>query len=269
MDGSEADEAAILAVLQGGDRGLAAAGLRGLGEPLGAVAADAADVCLRFLRRPGGRGLGRDRRAASGPSWSRFPEKTEFEGQVRWENVNVVIDGTMAWVDLRPDRRPTPARLPQAGSRISRSLHRIDGAWKLSCMVMMESTVEQASCPLIEVDADARVLWTNPLARERMRGHPGLVVAAGRLRARHRERDAALREAVRLASQRAAEPAPADVGAEAGLRGRRSARTTAGCRSLLGAARGRQGAGRPSTTPTRSRAGSPGRRRSTASRRRR
>jgi DNA-binding CsgD family transcriptional regulator len=35
----------------------------------------------------------------------------------------------------------------------------------------------------------------------RMRGHEGLVVAAGRLRARHRERDAALRDAVRLAFQ--------------------------------------------------------------------
>ena len=42
-------------------------------------------------------------------------------------------------------------------------------------MVMMESTVEQANCPLIEVDADARILWTNRLARERIRGHPGLV----------------------------------------------------------------------------------------------
>jgi DNA-binding CsgD family transcriptional regulator len=80
-----------------------------------------------------------------------------------------------------------------------RILHRIDGAWKIGCMVMMESSVEEASCPLIEVDADARILWTNRLGRERMQSYPGLVAAAGRLRARRRDRDAALRDAVRLA----------------------------------------------------------------------
>ena len=39
----------------------------------------------------------------------------------------------------------------------------------------------------------------NPQARERMRGYPGLVVAAGRLRARRREREAGLSGAVRSA----------------------------------------------------------------------
>ena len=70
-------------------------------------------------------------------------------------------------------------------------------------VVMMESTVEQANCPLIEVDADARTLWMNQVARERMRGNEGLVAAAGRLRARDRERDVTLRNALRLAFQAA------------------------------------------------------------------
>ncbi|RUM25216.1 LuxR family transcriptional regulator [Rhizobium vallis] len=125
----------------------------------------------------------------------RFPEKYAFDGRVRWEKVNIVVDGNMAWMtfdqigsDTGEDRK-----------RQLRILHRIDGAWKISCMVMLESSVEEASCPLIEVDADARILWTNRLARERMRGHPGLVAAAGRLRARRRDRDVALREAMRLA----------------------------------------------------------------------
>ncbi len=54
---------------------------------------------------------------------------------------------------------------------------------------------------MIEVNAELRVLWMNPQARDRMRGHPELVVAAGRLRARRRERDPALRDAVRWASR--------------------------------------------------------------------
>ncbi len=125
----------------------------------------------------------------------RFPEKHTFAERVRWEKVNVIVDGNMAWVtydqigtDTGEDRK-----------RLLKIMHRIDGAWKIGCMVLMESGVEEANCPLIEVDADARILWTNRLARERLRGHPGLVSAAGRLRARRRERNPGLRDAVRLA----------------------------------------------------------------------
>jgi DNA-binding CsgD family transcriptional regulator len=126
---------------------------------------------------------------------ARFPQKLDFSGRVRWEHVNVVIDGNAAWVtfdqigsDTGEDRK-----------RQLRILHRIDGAWKIACVVVMECNVEEARCPLIEVDAGARILWTNRLARERLNGHPGLVAAGGRLRARQRQRDAALREAIGLA----------------------------------------------------------------------
>lgn len=63
----------------------------------------------------------------------------------------------------------------------------------------MQGTVEHATCPMIEVASDGRVRWMNRLAEERMRNHPGLLVAAGRLRARRQDRDAALREALRWA----------------------------------------------------------------------
>jgi DNA-binding CsgD family transcriptional regulator len=138
---------------------------------------------------------------------ARFTEKAEFAGRVRWERMNVVVDGTVAWAtfdqiggDTGEDRK-----------RALRILHRIDGAWKIACVVVMECTVEEARCPLIEVDAGARILWTNRLARERLRGHPGLVTAAGRLRARRRERDAALSEAVRLAARELQSQRPLNV----------------------------------------------------------
>jgi len=125
----------------------------------------------------------------------RFPEKQDFDTRVRWENVNIVVDGNVAWMtfdqiggDTGEDRK-----------RQLRILHRIGGDWKIGCLVMMESSVEEANCPLIEVDAEARILWMNRLARQRLAGHAGLVDAAGRLRARRRERDAGLRDAVLLA----------------------------------------------------------------------
>ena len=121
----------------------------------------------------------------------RFPDKQAFAGRVRWEKVNIVIDGNMAWISFDQIGSDTG----EDRKRQLRILHRIDGAWKIGCMVMMESSVEEANCPLIEVDAEARILWTNRLARERIRGHPGLVAAAGRLRARHRDRDAGVARA--------------------------------------------------------------------------
>ncbi|OJF90333.1 DUF4440 domain-containing protein [Pararhizobium antarcticum] len=125
----------------------------------------------------------------------RFPETQNFSDHVRWENVNIVIAETMAWVTY--DQIGI-----DGGNDLKRELkilQRVDGVWTISCMVMMESAVEQVSFPLIEVDADLRILWSNQLAQERIRDHPGLVVAAGRLRARRRKHDPALREAVRLA----------------------------------------------------------------------
>jgi DNA-binding CsgD family transcriptional regulator len=138
---------------------------------------------------------------------ARFPEKTDFARQVRWERMNVVVDGNMAWMtydqigsDTGEDRKHQ-----------LRILHRIDGVWKIACLVMMMCTVEEAQCPLIEVDADARILWTNRLARERLRGHAGLVDAAGRLRTRRRERDAALHEAVHMAYRELRSQRPLNV----------------------------------------------------------
>ena len=137
----------------------------------------------------------------------RFTERSRFAGRVRWERVNVVVDGTMAWAtfdqiggDTGEDRK-----------RALRILHRIDGTWKIACVVVMECTVEEARCPLIEEDAEARILWMNRLAQERLRGDAGLVDAAGRLRARRRACDAALREAVSLACRELQRQRPLNV----------------------------------------------------------
>lgn len=101
----------------------------------------------------------------------------------------------MAWVtfdqigsDAEEDRK-----------RRLRILHRVDGIWKIGCVVVMECTAEETSRPLIEVGDNAKISWMNGLARQRIRQHPGLVAAAGRLQASRRERDGELRDAVCLA----------------------------------------------------------------------
>ncbi|RXT30569.1 DUF4440 domain-containing protein [Rhizobium leguminosarum] len=125
----------------------------------------------------------------------RFPQKRAFSEHVRWQKVNVIVAENMGWVTY--DQTGI-----DGGDDLKRELkilHRVDGVWKIGCVVMMEGSIEQSNFPLIEIDADTRILWTNRLAQERIRGHQGLAVAAGRLRARRREHDPALREAVRLA----------------------------------------------------------------------
>jgi len=194
MDDSEAEKAAILAVLRS--------------ETEAWLQRDFEALASHWLQSPEARRMeafaslgvrvdeGWDAIAARlSKIVERFPEKHSFAERARWENVNVVVDGNMAWVtydqigtDTGEDRK-----------RLLKILHRIDGVWKIACLVLMESGVEEASCPLIEVDAEARILWMNRLARERLHDHPGLVDAAGRLRARHRDHDAGLRDTLRLA----------------------------------------------------------------------
>lgn len=125
----------------------------------------------------------------------RFPQQQATWEQVRWENLNVNIAENMAWV--------TYDQIGLDGAedmkRELKVLQRLDGVWKIACVVMLEGAVEQAGVPLIEVDVNMRIMWTNRLAHELLRSHEGLVNAGGRLRARHRSQDPALREAVQQA----------------------------------------------------------------------
>ncbi|MUZ76187.1 LuxR family transcriptional regulator [Agrobacterium vitis] len=125
----------------------------------------------------------------------RFPQRRIFSEHVRWDKVNVIVAENMAWVTYDQIGIDGGEDL----KRELKILHRIGGVWKISCVVMMESTVKQANLPLIEVDADMRILWTNQLAQERIHDHQGLAFVAGRLRARRRKHASALRDTVRLA----------------------------------------------------------------------
>jgi DNA-binding CsgD family transcriptional regulator len=132
----------------------------------------------------------------------RFPNTHDVSERIRWERVNIVLGMDMAWVSYDQVGTDTGDEFECTGVEHQLKIfHRIDGVWKIGCLVSLQRTVEQATCPLIEVDANARVLWMNRPAQDRMRDHPGLAVAAGRLRARRRDCDTALREAVSWAFQ--------------------------------------------------------------------
>ena len=127
----------------------------------------------------------------------RFSQPYDTADRLRWEKVNIVLGTDMAWVSYDQVGSDSGDDFEMSGLQQELKIfHRIDGAWKIGCLVLMQRTVEHVTCPLIEVDADGRVVWMNRQAEVRMRDHPGLVLAAGRLRARLRDRDAGLRDAL-------------------------------------------------------------------------
>lgn len=141
---------------------------------------------------------------------ARHPEPKSFEGRVRWENVNLVVDGDMGWVTYDQIGLDDEADV----KRLLKVVQRVDGAWRIACLAVMQSIATHSECPLIEVDAEARVLWMNERARERIGTHAGLVVSAGRLLARQRSRRPALREALRLAFRELGSQVPLNVSAK-------------------------------------------------------
>jgi len=127
----------------------------------------------------------------------RHPRAHDITQRLRRDNVNVVVVGDMAWCSYDQIATDIGDDLDIAGLQHKVDvLQRIEGTWKIGCQVLMQTTVDQSPSPLIEVDAEMRVLWMNPAAPARIRDHPGLLVAAGRLRARQRRYETGLREAV-------------------------------------------------------------------------
>ena len=121
--------------------------------------------------------------------------------KVRRENLSLRITGAMAWATYDQYSEDTPDPFSLAGLQHElKILEKVDGKWKLSCVSVLKPYQQFLDCPMIQVDALARVLWINELARTRIRRHPGLTISAGTLRARSRISDRDLRVAIAWAA---------------------------------------------------------------------
>ena len=164
---------------EGRDRRLAAPGFRGTGAALGAFAADPADDGVRLARHAGGRGLGRDRRRVSSARWSGSRSTTTSPSASAGKRSTSSSAAT--WPGSATTRSaPIPATISRcAGVQHELKIfQRIDGAWKIGCLALMQGTVEHATCPLIEVDADGQ----GPLDEPAGRGADARPSRAGRRR---------------------------------------------------------------------------------------
>ena len=141
---------------------------------------------------------------------ARSPQTYDSRERLRWEKVNVVVSADMAWVTYDQVGIDAGDAFEMTGVQHELKIfHRIDGIWKIGCLVLMQRGVDHAACPLIEVDPTGRVLWMNTQAKDRIADHESLLIANGRLRTRQRSNEGALRDALSWAfSQLAAELPP-------------------------------------------------------------
>ncbi|MGB8819526.1 MAG: LuxR C-terminal-related transcriptional regulator [Rhizobiaceae bacterium] len=122
--------------------------------------------------------------------------------RVHRERMNVVVNGDTAWVthDQIGDRTGDSCEL--AGTQHELKIfQRMEGQWKIICIVVLQRAMDHETCPLIEVGPDKRVLWMNAHAHEQINSHPVLIISGGRLRARNRSHDAGLQGAVDWANR--------------------------------------------------------------------
>ncbi|MEP5154042.1 DUF4440 domain-containing protein [Planktotalea sp.] len=104
-------------------------------------------------------------------------ENTEWltPESIKRENMNVVVSAEMAWVsyDQIGDMSDKPTELAGRYYEL-KILHKIDGIWKIACIVGTQMRVDHVRAPLVEVDKTARILWMNEAAQERLSEHPML-----------------------------------------------------------------------------------------------
>lgn len=199
MDKSEADRAAILAVLRAESdaylrRDYDALASHWVQSPQARLMTVFASLGVRVEK--GWEAIGARYRGIMGRSLPKY----DAAERVHLENINVVLGGDMAWVSYEQIAPDIGDGLEVAGLQHELKIfHRVGGSWKIGCMVVVQGTVELANWPLIEVDSDLRILWMNKQARQQIVGHPGLVAAAGQLRARRSDHRQALSAAVDLA----------------------------------------------------------------------
>ncbi|MBY5931972.1 DUF4440 domain-containing protein [Tateyamaria omphalii] len=113
------------------------------------------------------------------------------------ENYSIVIGSDMAWVsyDQIGDAPSIPKDIPGQYHEL-KILQKVDGAWKISCLVSTQIRTTSTQSPMIEVDGEGRVLEMNTSAQDRLPDHPLLYLKANRIWARGEDALVHLQEAV-------------------------------------------------------------------------
>jgi DNA-binding CsgD family transcriptional regulator len=138
-----------------------------------------------------------------------FPQNFDAREVLRWDNIQIVVSGDLAWVSYDQIVLKQAEGLHAAPfAHEIKIVQRFNGLWKVVCVMVVAPGISREDTPLIELDADGRVVAINALARQRLKSHLGLLVSAERPRARLRQYDPGLQKAIKLNKDRLATNLP-------------------------------------------------------------
>jgi DNA-binding CsgD family transcriptional regulator len=138
-----------------------------------------------------------------------FPQNFDAREVLRWDNIQIQVLGDMAWVTYdQVVTHPVPGLHAAPFSHETKIAQRIDGAWKLVCLIVVAPGVGREDVPLIELGSDGRVVSINALARVSLDKRASLVVSHGRPHARDRGFDPGLQAAIENCTMRLATNLP-------------------------------------------------------------
>jgi DNA-binding CsgD family transcriptional regulator len=128
-----------------------------------------------------------------------FP--TPLPDDLRRENLEIVLGADMAMVTFDQISGTTGDPFDVAGLQHEmRIMQKIDGRWKILCVSVLKPEEQSVLYPLVQVDALAKVLWLNDLARDWLGQHKKLRLSQGRLRGEGSGVDKQLRAAIAWAA---------------------------------------------------------------------
>lgn len=126
------------------------------------------------------------------------PSRAEVERQ----NLAIEIDGDTAWAAFdQIVTDPSDPLDPPSVSYNLRILERGADGWKIVFHGVWGQRGHDAEGPVVEVDADARILWMNAAAARALPGFPGLTQSHGVLRASRPATDREFRAAIARAAE--------------------------------------------------------------------
>ena len=148
-------------------------------------------------------------RAKFEEGFRQFPQNFDAKALLRWDNLQIVKSGEMAWVSYdQIALRNIPGMHVSPFAHETKIIWRIDGKWKLVCLIVIAPGIERQNTPRIELDNDGKVASVNEMGRARLAEHAGLVVSASRLRALQKVHDPELQSAIEACKQRLATNLP-------------------------------------------------------------
>ena len=121
---------------------------------------------------------------------------------VRRENLTIHVDGDRAWAHFEQIVTDTgDPILPPSFTYNVRLFERHDDGWKVVFHGVWSLPGREKLSPAIEVERDARVLWTNSAAVARLTTFPALTISHGKLRTARPRLQPELEEALVRASK--------------------------------------------------------------------